>query len=114
MRRIGDSNLFVMPAGEPVVNPLELLHLKRVRRLMNSLRNAFRWILLDSPSLAPASDANLLAALADGTLLVARMGATTPDSMSSRHRIWARTTFWESSPTAARCRLKSLCGSRPL
>ncbi len=29
-----------------------------------------------------ASDANLLAALADGTLLVTRIGATTPDSMS--------------------------------
>ncbi len=82
MRRIGNSNLFVMPAGEPVVNPLELLHVKRVRRLMNSLRNAFRWILLDSPCLLRASDANLLAALADGTLLVTRMGATTPDSMT--------------------------------
>jgi capsular exopolysaccharide synthesis family protein len=82
MRRIGNSNLFVMPAGEPVINPLELLHVKRVRRLMNSLRNAFRWILLDSPCLLAASDANLLAALADGTLLVTRMGATTPDSMT--------------------------------
>jgi receptor protein-tyrosine kinase len=81
MRRIGNSNLFVMPAGEPVINPLELLHVKRVRRLMNSLRNAFRWILMDSPCLLGASDANLLAALADGTLLVTRMGATTPDSM---------------------------------
>jgi receptor protein-tyrosine kinase len=49
---------------------------------MNSLRNAFRWILLDSPCLLAASDANLLAALADGTLLVTRMGATTPDSMT--------------------------------
>src|SRR5580658_2449509 len=82
MRRIGNSNLFVMPAGEPVINPLELLHVKRVRRLMNSLRNAFRCILLDSPCLLAASDANLLAALADGTLLVTRMGATTPDSMT--------------------------------
>ncbi len=49
MRRIGNSNLFVMPAGQAVINPLELLHLKEVRRLMDRLRNAFRWILLDSP-----------------------------------------------------------------
>ena len=82
LRRIGDSNLFVMPAGEAVINPLELLHLKGVRRLMDILRNAFRWILLDSPALLVASDANLLAALADGTLLVTRIGATTPDSMT--------------------------------
>ena len=87
MRRIGNSNLFVMPAGQAVINPLELLHLKEVRRLMDRLRNAFRWILLDSPRLLVASDANLLAALADGTLLVARMGVTTPGFDEPRHRI---------------------------
>src|ERR1700722_14889448 len=81
MRRIGMSNLFVMPAGQAVINPLELLHLKEVRRLMDRLRNAFRWILLDSPPLLLASDANLLAALADGTLLVTRIGVTTAESM---------------------------------
>lgn len=82
LRRIGNSNLFVMPAGQAVINPLELLHLKEVRRLMDRLRNAFRWIFLDSPALLAASDANLLAPLADGTLLVSRIGATTVDSMS--------------------------------
>ena len=81
MRRIGNSDLFVMPAGQPVINPLELLHLKEVRRLMDRLRNAFRRILLDSPPLLLASDANLLAALADGTLLVTRIGVTTAESM---------------------------------
>jgi len=82
MRRIGNSNLFVMPAGQAVINPLELLHLKEVRRLMDRLRNGFRRILLDSPPLLVASDANLLAGLADGALLVTRMGFTTPASMS--------------------------------
>src|SRR5579863_10305320 len=73
LRRIGNSNLFVMPAGQAVINPLELLHLK----------DAFRWVLLDSPGLLVASDANVLAALADGTLLVTRIGATSMDSMGS-------------------------------
>jgi capsular exopolysaccharide synthesis family protein len=82
MRRIGNSNLLVMPAGQAVINPLELLHLKEVRRLMDRLRKAFRRILLDSPPLLVASDANLLAGLADGALLVARIGFTTQDSMS--------------------------------
>jgi capsular exopolysaccharide synthesis family protein len=82
MRRIGMSNLFVLPAGQAVINPLELLHLKEVRRLMDRLRNGFRRILLDSPPLLVASDANLLAGLADGALLVARMGVTTPDSLN--------------------------------
>lgn len=82
LRRIGASDLFVMPAGEAVINPLELLHVKELGALMNRLRSAFRWIILDSPSLAAASDANLLAALTDGALLVTRIGATTPDSMN--------------------------------
>lgn len=82
IRRIENTNLYVMPAGEAVMNPLELLHLKAVSHLMDRLRSAFRWILLDSPPLLAASDANLLAALADGTLLVTRIGFTTADSMS--------------------------------
>jgi protein-tyrosine kinase len=81
MRRIGKSNLFMMPAGQASINPLELLHLKEVRLLLERLRTAFRRILLDSPALLSASDANLLAGLADGTLLVTRLGSTTPDSM---------------------------------
>lgn len=37
MRRIGDSNLYVMPAGEPVPNPLELLNLPQVKHLLDRL-----------------------------------------------------------------------------
>jgi protein-tyrosine kinase len=79
MRRIGTSNLFVMPAGQAAINPLELLHLRGVRQMMDLLRSAFRSILLDSPPLLVASDANVLAGLADGTLLI---GSTTPHSMT--------------------------------
>jgi len=82
LRRIGTSNLFVMPGGLAAINPLELLHLRGVRQLMDILRSAFRSILLDSPPLLVASDANVLAGLADGTLLVARIGSTTAHSMS--------------------------------
>jgi protein-tyrosine kinase len=82
IRRIGNSDLFVMPAGLAEVNPLELLHLKEVRRFMDRLRDTFRWILLDSPPLLAASDANLLATLADGTILVTRIGVTTMDSIN--------------------------------
>jgi len=81
LRRIGGSNLFVMPAGDVAVSPLELLHLKEVRKMMGRLRTAFRRILLDSPALLVASDASLLAALADGTLLIGRIGGTNRDSM---------------------------------
>lgn len=80
--RIGDSNLYVIPAGDPVPNPLELLNLKECSTLIAGLRNHFDWVLLDSPPLLFAADGNLLATMCDGTMLVVRIGTTTYDSVS--------------------------------
>jgi len=82
MRRIGDSNLYVMTAGEPVMNPLELLNLREVKKMLERLPDLFNWIILDSPPLLVAADANLLSTLCHGTILVARIGATTVDSIT--------------------------------
>jgi len=81
IQRIGDSSLFVMTAGAPVLSPLELLHLGQTRRLLIDLSNLFRCVILDSPPLLSASDASLLATLVDGTLLVARLDVTRVDAM---------------------------------
>jgi receptor protein-tyrosine kinase len=64
-----------------VINPLGLLHLVETRRLLEILSSRFRCVILDSPSLRAASDASLLATLVDGTLLVARLGATRVEAM---------------------------------
>lgn len=90
LRRIGGSNLFFMPAGEPVMNPLELLHSKQLAGLMELLRTAFRWILLDTPPLLSASDANVLGAMADGTLLVTRIGRTSTSALDRSLRSLGR------------------------
>jgi receptor protein-tyrosine kinase len=82
IRRIGDTNLFIMPAGESVINPLELLNLKEVKELLDRLPSLFNWIILDSPPLLFAADANLLSTLCHGTILVVRIGATTIDSIT--------------------------------
>ncbi|MBV8895729.1 MAG: CpsD/CapB family tyrosine-protein kinase [Acidobacteriaceae bacterium] len=82
IRKIEGTNLFVMPAGEPVPNPLELLNLKECRALINGLRNYFDWVILDSPPLLFAADGNLLATMCDGTVLVVRIGTTTFDSVT--------------------------------
>ncbi len=82
MRKIAGMNLYVMPAGEPVMNPLELLNLAAARRLLEQLPRVFRWVILDTPPLLFAADANLLATLCHGTLLVVRIGETTIDSVT--------------------------------
>lgn len=82
IRKIGDSNLYVMPAGEAVINPLELLNLREVKEMLDQLPTIFNWVILDSPPLLFAADANLLSTLCHGTILVVRIGATTIDSVT--------------------------------
>ncbi|HTW63137.1 MAG TPA: CpsD/CapB family tyrosine-protein kinase [Bryobacteraceae bacterium] len=81
IQRIGAGGLYVMAAGVPVINPLELLHLDQTRDLLEILSSRFRCVILDSPALLAASDASLLAPLVDGALLVARLGATRVDAL---------------------------------
>ncbi len=82
LRKIAGTNLYIMPAGEAVINPLELLNLREVKILLDRLPTLFQWIILDSPPLLFAADANLLSTLCHGTLLVVRIGHTTIDSVT--------------------------------
>src|SRR6476646_7590315 len=82
MRKIAGTNLYIMPAGEAVINPLELLNLREVKLLLDRLPTLFSWIILDSPPLLFAADASLLSTLCHGTLLVVRIGHTTIDSVT--------------------------------
>jgi protein-tyrosine kinase len=82
MRKIAGTNLYIMPAGEAVINPLELLNLREVKVLLDRLPTLFNWIILDSPPLLFAADASLLSTLCHGTLLIVRIGHTTIDSVT--------------------------------
>ena len=81
IRRIGNTNLYFMPAGTPVKNPLELLNLRQVKALIEGLPKIFNWMIVDSPPLLFSADANLLSTLADGTVMVVRIGATSYDNV---------------------------------
>lgn len=82
IRRVAGTNLFLMPAGEAVINPLELLNLREVKVLLDKLPTLFNWVIMDTPPLLFAADANLLSTLCDGTIIVVRLGSTTIDSVS--------------------------------
>ncbi len=82
IRKVAGTNLYIMPAGEAVINPLELLNLREVKLLLDRLPTLFNWIIIDSPPLLFAADANLLSTLCHGTLLVVRIGHTTIDSVT--------------------------------
>jgi receptor protein-tyrosine kinase len=82
LRKIGGMNLYFLPAGTPVKNPLELLNLKQARNLFEELPQLFNWTIFDTPPLLFSADANLLSTLADGTILVVKIGITTFDNVT--------------------------------
>jgi protein-tyrosine kinase len=82
MRKLAGTNLYIMPAGSSVLNPLEMLNMAETKTLIEQLPTVFNWVLLDSPPLLFAADANLLSTICDGTILVVRIGVTTIDSVT--------------------------------
>lgn len=82
IRRLEGTNLFVMTAGEAVLNPLELLNLPAAKSLIEDLPESFNWVIIDTPPLLFAADASLLSTMAHALLLVVRIGSTTIDSVT--------------------------------
>ena len=82
LRRVEGMNLYLLPAGSPVKNPLELLNLRQVKSLFEELPRSFNWAIFDTPPLLFSADANLLATLADGAVLVVKIGSTTFDNVT--------------------------------
>jgi receptor protein-tyrosine kinase len=82
LRRVESMNLYLLPAGSPVKNPLELLNMRQARALFEELPRSFNWTIFDTPPLLFSADANLLATMADGTILVVKIGSTTFDNVT--------------------------------
>jgi receptor protein-tyrosine kinase len=81
LRRVEGMNLYLLPAGSLVKNPLELLNMRQARALFEELPRIVNWAIFDTPPLLFSADANLLATLADGTVLVVKIGSTTFDNV---------------------------------
>ncbi len=74
--RLEGPNLWLLPAGRPPENPLELMQSGRLSELLKQLSTWFDWIIIDSPPILPLADTSVWARLADGILLVTREGTT--------------------------------------
>jgi non-specific protein-tyrosine kinase len=69
-------NLTLLPAGPIPPNPPSVLASTTMAKLVHTLRESFDLIVIDSPPVGHLADAALLAALSDGSILVARAGYT--------------------------------------
>jgi len=76
IRSVEPIGIYLLPAGKPKSHPTELLQSDSVAGTMQTLREQFDWVLIDSPPVKPLSDALLLRQRTDATILVIRAGRT--------------------------------------
>ncbi len=81
------SNLWVLPAGPLPPNPADLMHSERFRSLIRELRGRFDRVVFDSSPVGPVTDATILSAYVDATMMVVRAFTTKKDA--ARHALRA-------------------------
>jgi capsular exopolysaccharide synthesis family protein len=74
VRRI--ENLYFMTTGGVATNPIEILSMKKMKQLIDQLRNDFDTIILDAPPYSPIADARVVTGLSDALIMVLRHGKT--------------------------------------
>lgn len=68
------DNLLVIPAGPIPPNPSELMGSRRMDKLREALEEKLDLVIYDAPPVLSVTDAQLLSAKVDGTLLIVRQG----------------------------------------
>jgi capsular exopolysaccharide synthesis family protein len=72
----GRNTLAVLPSGPTPPNPSELLGSQQMADLLGTLANHYDLVVIDAPPVLPVTDAAVLAAIADGAVLVLRHART--------------------------------------
>jgi capsular exopolysaccharide synthesis family protein len=67
----GSAGLHVLPSGPVPPNPSELLGSPAMRHLLDGLRAAYDYVVLDTTPLLPVADAAILSRAVDGSIVVA-------------------------------------------
>jgi capsular exopolysaccharide synthesis family protein len=71
-----DLKLTVIPAGSKSLNPPDVLGSERMKALISHLREAFDYVVLDTPPVGPVVDPVIVADLADKTIFVVQWAST--------------------------------------
>jgi len=71
------ENLYIMNSGTTPPNPLELLSSEKMQTILESLREKFKYIVVDTAPILPASDAVVLGRHVDSLVMVVQADRTT-------------------------------------
>lgn len=90
VRPWGEGTLTVLAAGSVPLDPSALHDSPALRTLVGMLTDSRDVVIIDAPALAPAADAAVLAAEADGCIVVTRYGATRREQLADAVAVLAR------------------------
>lgn len=80
-------NLAILPSGPKPPNPSELLDSKRMTEVLKQMNDYYDLVIFDMPPVVTVTDAQILAAKTDGTLLVVRERKTSKQGILKAHEL---------------------------
>jgi capsular exopolysaccharide synthesis family protein len=86
-------NLFVISAGVPPPNPVELLDSTNWQAFCTKIRSLFRYVVVDSPPVGAVADHDLIQAACDGVILVVRPDHTNRQLYEKALKVVPRAKF---------------------
>ncbi len=77
--KTGLGKLVLLPAGDVIKDPLDMLSSKRMKDIIVELKERYseRYVIIDTPPAVPFADAGVLSKMVDSTLFVVREGVAT-------------------------------------
>lgn len=89
----GYPNYFIIPSGPLPPDPSELLSGPLLKVLLSTLREQFRFVIIDAPPVGVVTDAQVVAPYADSTLFVIRHGVTPRQSLKILDTLYREQRF---------------------
>ena len=78
-----NKNLVILPSGKIPPNPSEMLSSKTMTKLLETLKEGFDYIIIDTPPVQAVTDSQILSVKADGTILVVKSERTKKESVQN-------------------------------
>ena len=84
----GNDNISIIPIGSIPPNPTELLETPRFGEMINELRKAYDYIIIDCPPVEVVADAQIIDKYADRTIFVIRAGVLQRSMLPELDRVY--------------------------
>jgi capsular exopolysaccharide synthesis family protein len=83
----GLDTLYLLSAGSRAPNPAELLCSIKMEKLVQTLRQNFDHVVIDSPPILPITDATIISTLVDGVIMVVESDKTSRAALNRACRV---------------------------